>query len=197
MALLALVDERPIHGYELKAEFDRRTGGAWPLNFGQVYTTLQRLERDALIVSSPPTADGQVVYRSTDAGKQLVSRWYSEPLNKQTPTRDELAMKLAVAAGSGTVDMVDLVQKQRSATVRALRDLTRLKATGDSEGHTVESLGWALALESLVFHTEAEVRWLDHVEARLVAGAGVAPKPDNTSIDTFDDSSDDSEQVTS
>jgi DNA-binding PadR family transcriptional regulator len=177
MALLALVDERPRHGYELKAEFDKRTGGAWPLNFGQVYTTLQRLERDELVVSSPATADGQVIYEATDAGKRLIERWYAEPLKREAPTRDELAMKLAVAAGSGSIDMVELVQRQRSATVRALRDLTRLKETGDGAGHTVESLGWALALESLVFQTEAEARWLDHVEARLVAGAGLAPGP--------------------
>jgi len=44
-ALLALLGEGPKHGFRLRQEFEERTGDFWPLNAGQVYTTLQRLGR--------------------------------------------------------------------------------------------------------------------------------------------------------
>ena len=48
-ALLALLSEGPKYGLRLQKEFEARTGEVWPLNVGQVYTTLQRLERDGLV----------------------------------------------------------------------------------------------------------------------------------------------------
>ncbi len=50
-ALLALLSEGPKYGRRLRQEFEVRTGEMWPLNVGQVYTTLQRLERDGLVES--------------------------------------------------------------------------------------------------------------------------------------------------
>src|SRR6202012_3215532 len=50
-ALLALLSEGPKYGLQLRQEFVARTGEVWPLNVGQVYTTLQRLERDGLVES--------------------------------------------------------------------------------------------------------------------------------------------------
>ena len=53
-ALLALLSEGPKYGLQLREEFEARTGEVWPLNVGQVYTTLQRLERDGLVESDDP-----------------------------------------------------------------------------------------------------------------------------------------------
>lgn len=171
LAVLAILSEAPAHGYQLRAEFEHRTGGAWPLNIGQVYTTLQRLERDGLVSADDPAPDGHVVHRITAAGRAAAREWFSDSVDRTKPARDELAMKLALAASLNSVDVGAVIQRQRAASVRALRDLTRLKPDAESAADSADVMGWSLALDALVFQTEAEVRWLDHVEARLVTHA--------------------------
>jgi len=161
-ALLTLLDEEPRYGYQLRAEFEARTGGTWPLNVGQVYTTLTRLERDGLVAAEGSDDEGHVVYRLTDAGRVEVRRWFETPVERDRPPRDELAIKLALAVTVPGVDVRGVIQAQRTDTIRALQEYTRLKARA-----TDEDLAWLLVLDSLVFQAEAEVRWLDHCESRL------------------------------
>ena len=170
--VLALLAERPRYGYELRAEFEARTGSTWPLNVGQVYTTLARLERDGLVekaeAGSPPDDGGHVRYQVTDPGRAEVAEWFTTPVPRTQPPRDELAIKLALAVTVPGVDVGAVIQQQRSATIRALQDYTRLKRSGRAASPEVaEDLAWSLVLDSLVFAAEAEVRWLDHCEARL------------------------------
>lgn len=162
MGVLALLVDGPGYGYQLRGEFEQRTGGSWPLNIGQVYTTLDRLERDGLVARGDADEDGHVVYTATDAGRDAVTRWFSEPVPAKRG-RDELAIKFALAVTVPGVDVERLVQVQRGAAVRNLQDLTRLKRTADP----AEDLAWSLVLESMVFQAEAEVRWLDHVESSV------------------------------
>lgn len=152
-----------MYGYQLRAEFESRTGGTWPLNVGQVYTTLARLERDHLVEAVHTDAEGQQHYRLTDAGFAEVQAWFETPVDRNAPPRDELAIKLALALTIPGVVVADVVRRQRTATVRTLQDYTRLKTQADEAG----DLAWLLVLDSLVFQAEAEVRWLDHCEARL------------------------------
>lgn len=164
-SLLALLVEGPMYGYQLRAEFERRTGGTWPLNVGQVYSTLTRLERDGLVTAAEDDGDGHQVYEITPPGSEEVEEWFATPVDRTQPARDELAIKLAVAVTVPGVDVAAMLQRQRTATMTALQAYTRLKAgaTG-SEG---AELAWSLVLDSLVFDAEAEVRWLDHCETRL------------------------------
>jgi DNA-binding PadR family transcriptional regulator len=164
-ALLALLEQGPRYGYQLRAEFEDRTGGTWPLNVGQVYTTLNRLERDGLVEGRGEDGDGHVVYAVTAAGRAEVTAWFGSPVPRTQPPREELAIKLALAVTVPGVDVGAVIQQQRGATMTALQDYTRLKrrATGDEPGE----LAWGLVLDSLVFTAEAEIRWLDHCEARL------------------------------
>jgi DNA-binding PadR family transcriptional regulator len=167
-ALLALLEEGPMYGYQLRSEFERRTGATWPLNVGQVYTTLTRLERDGLVAQvaqAEGDGDGHVVYEVTEAGRDEVAAWFTTPVARTTPPRDELAIKLALAVTVPGVDVGTVIQQQRSATMAALQDYTRLKR--DRTDATAGDLAWGLVLDSLVFGAEAEVRWLDHCEARL------------------------------
>jgi len=60
-----------------------------------------------------------------------------------------------------------VIQQQRSATISALQDYTRLKRAKSADPNDPAELAWGLVLDSLVFAAEAEVRWLDHCEARL------------------------------
>jgi len=165
--LLALLERRPSHGYQLRAEFDAATGATWPLNVGQVYTTLTRLERDGLVAESGDDGEGHVVYRVTDAGRDVVATWFTTPVERTQPPRDELAIKLALAVTVPGVDVGSVIQQQRSATISALQDYTRLKRTRTPDVQEPADMAWSLVLDSLVFAAEAEVRWLDHCEARL------------------------------
>jgi DNA-binding PadR family transcriptional regulator len=159
--LLALLAEGPSYGYQLRTRLEARTGGTWPLNIGQVYTTLSRLERDGLVETTE--ADGQATYRITEAGRAVVADWFSGPVQRPAPARDELAIKLAVAVGSPAADVGRLVRAQRSATRRGLQELTRLRAGAEAAA----DLAWTLVLDALIFQAEAELRWLDQCETRL------------------------------
>src|SRR5690606_40805395 len=101
---LTLLEEGPAYGYQLRADFETRTGGTWPLNIGQVYTTLSRLERDGLVVGRDADAEGHVVYEVTDAGRAEVAEWFAVPVSRTSPPRDELAIKLALAVTVPGVD---------------------------------------------------------------------------------------------
>jgi DNA-binding PadR family transcriptional regulator len=167
LALLALLEQGPMYGYQLRAEFEQRTGATWPLNVGQVYTTLTRLERDGLVEGTGADGEGHLVYRVTPAGREEVAAWFTTPVARTQPPRDELAIKLALAVTVPGVDVGAVIQQQRSATMAALQDYTRLKRGGPGAGTPREDLAWGLVLDSLVFAAEAEIRWLDHCEARL------------------------------
>lgn len=166
-ALLALLEEGPRYGYQLRAQFEQRTGSAWPLNVGQVYTTLTRLERDGLVEGAGADGEGHVVYRITESGRVEVAAWFTTPVARTQPPRDELAIKLALAVTVPGVDVGRVIQQQRTATMAALQDYTRLKHRGPGPGAGADDLAWSLVLDSLVFSAEAEIRWLDHCEARL------------------------------
>jgi DNA-binding PadR family transcriptional regulator len=161
-SLLALLSAGPMHGYGLKTEFEAATGDVWPLNVGQVYTTLGRLERDGM-VTAETDADGQKIYQLTAPGRDELARWFETPVPREVIPRQELAIKLVFAMRSGVADVTAVVQRQRVATVRALQDVTRLKAHAEASGDTA----WLLMLDALVFQAEAETRWLDMCEARL------------------------------
>jgi len=169
--LLALLERGPMYGYQLRSEFESSTGSTWPLNVGQVYTTLTRLERDGLVrPEGEPDAEGRRVYNLTDEGRVEVTQWFVTPVAVRGRPRDELAIKLAMAVTTPGVDIQQVVQTQRVATLRALQELTRLKSHADEAADAA----WLLVLESMIFGAEAEVRWLDHCETRVARMARTA-----------------------
>src|SRR6185436_16292004 len=96
--LLALLAEAPTHGYQLKTAFERRTGGSWLLNIGQVYTTLQRLERDGLVEEIPGDAnEDRRDFRITATGRRQLEGWFTTPVMPEGPARDELTIKVLLA----------------------------------------------------------------------------------------------------
>lgn len=169
-SLLAILDQGPCYGYQLRSEFDRRTGSTWPVNVGQVYSTLDRLERDGLVTRDESDAEGQIHYAITAAGSAEVALWLGSPVARAGAARDELAIKLAIAVTLPGVDIASVIQVQRTATLSTLQDLTRTKRTTD-EPESAEELAWLLVVDSMIFAAEAEVRWLDHSEARLARAA--------------------------
>ena len=199
-SLLAILDQGPCYGYQLRAEFDRRTGGTWPLNVGQIYNTLDRLERDGLVVKGDSDDEGHVYYAITDDGRAEAGEWLSTPVDRSAAARDELAIKLALAATLPGVDVRVLIAQQRAASLARLEALVAERAvpSGAAGSTTVlggrasvgagagtvapdgmaEDLAAALVSDALVEHAKAEVRWLDSAAARLErSGPGAAAVP--------------------
>jgi len=161
--LLALLEPGPKYGYQLRVEFEAATGGTWPLNIGQVYTTLSRLERDGAVESAgDPDDTGRVTYRITPAGRLELAEWFDSSVEHDARPRDELVIKLAMAITTAGVDALAVIDTQRAAAQRAIRTATRRKAGADPPDLTAR-----LIAEAAIFAAEAEVRWLDHCEAAL------------------------------
>jgi len=164
--LLTLLQHAPMYGYQLRQEFEASTGSTWPLNVGQVYTTLARLERDGLVEVADSAGDeAQRVYTISDAGRADVRQWFATPVQPGSPPRNELAIKLALAVRTPGVDVHQVIQAQRTSTVRTLQEYTRAREAAKDD------LSWLLVADSLIFAAEAEIRWLDHCETRLARAA--------------------------
>jgi DNA-binding PadR family transcriptional regulator len=162
-ALLALLSEGPKYGLQLRQEFEERTGEVWPLNIGQIYTTLQRLERDGLIESDDTTDDGpQKGFRITADGERELAEWLRMPPDLSSPPRDELVMKVLVALRVPGIDAHELVQVHRRYLVQLMQQWTRIK---DEEAE--HDLSLALAVDAELFRLDSVVRWLDAADARL------------------------------
>jgi DNA-binding PadR family transcriptional regulator len=171
-ALLALLSEGPKYGLQLRQEFEAGTGEVWPLNVGQVYTTLQRLERDGLIESDDVATDGpQKRFRITTDGDAELSTWLRTPPDMTSPPRDELVIKVLVALRVPGVDVGELVQVHRRYLVELMQQYTHLK-----EDASDDEIGLALVVDAELFRLDAVVRWLDAVDGRLARVAADLPE---------------------
>lgn len=161
-ALLALLSEGPRYGLQLRQEFEARTGEVWPLNVGQVYTTLQRLERDGLVESDAGDDGPQRNFRITPAGMEELGEWRRTPPDLSSPPRDELVIKVLVALQVQGVDVHEVIQVHRRYVVQLMQQWTRLKEEAD-EG----DLAFALVVDAELFRLDSVIRWLDAAEGRL------------------------------
>ncbi|MFZ0251593.1 MAG: PadR family transcriptional regulator [Acidimicrobiales bacterium] len=174
-ALLALLSEGPKYGLQLRQEFEARTGEVWPLNVGQVYTTLQRLERDGLVESDDPVEEGpQKGFHITREGADELDQWLRTPPDFSSPPRDELVIKVLVALGLPGVDVHEVVQVHRRYLVELMQQWTRLK-----EDESRLDINFALVVDAELFRLDSLIRWLDTADGRLKrAAAGEdAPAP--------------------
>jgi DNA-binding PadR family transcriptional regulator len=169
-ALLALLSEGPKYGLQLRQEFEARTGEVWPLNVGQVYTTLQRLERDGLIQSEDAAEEGpQKGFRITPRGEDELAAWLRTPPDLSMPPRDELVIKVLVAWRLPGVDVHDVIQTHRRYLVELMQQWTRLK-----EDEAQFDLAFALAVDAELYRLDSVVRWLDAADGRF-RRAGAEP----------------------
>ena len=183
-ALLALLSEGPKYGLQLREEFEARTGEVWPLNVGQVYTTLQRLERDGLVESDGTGGEGpQKGFRITGEGEQELARWLRTPPDLSSPPRDELVMKVLVALYVPGTDVHAVIQAHRRYLVELMQRWTRIR-----EDDAAGDLNMSLAVDAELFRLDSVVRWLDAAEARVrravaegtITVAGQPSPPDKT-----------------
>jgi DNA-binding PadR family transcriptional regulator len=170
-ALLALLSEGPKYGLQLREEFVERTGEVWPLNVGQVYTTLQRLERDGLVESDDAADPGpQKGFHITEGGERALTGWLHTPPDLASPPRDELVIKVLVAARLPGAEVHEVIQSHRRYLVELMQQWTRLK---DDEAGT--DLGLALVVDAELFRLDSVIRWLDAADGRLRRAAAEPP----------------------
>jgi DNA-binding PadR family transcriptional regulator len=164
--LLALLDEGPRYGYQLKTEFEGATGGVWPLNVGQVYTTLDRLERDGLVVTAEH--DGQKSYEITAAGREELGAWWEAVPVDDPPPRDELMLKVLMAIEHGPKHALGVLTRQRTALLTLLQLRRRDGRSAVAVRNGESELAQRLVADALIVRAEADLRWLDLCESRLL-----------------------------
>ena len=162
---LTLLANRSVHGYEIRRALEGEFGDLLPpLNAGQIYTTLARLERDGLVVGRDVAEDarGKRIYELTGEGRVALQRWIDAPVSG-TRLKDEFFMKFVVVAAAGRADPYQLLDAQRREYLRALRELDGIDGER-TNGATAE-----LLVEGAILHLKADMEWLDVIEQRLPA----------------------------
>jgi DNA-binding PadR family transcriptional regulator len=160
-ALLSFLEGSPRHGYELKQEYDALFAAGKPLQFGQIYATLGRLERDSrirLAAQEPGRGPERKRYEITDEGRAELTRWLAEPAAPEPRSQNALFAKTVLALRSGR-PADELLDRQRARHLERMRELTGWKRDGD--------LSAALVADHALFHLEADLRWIDQTRARL------------------------------
>jgi DNA-binding PadR family transcriptional regulator len=171
-ALLALLSEGPKYGLQLRQEFEARTGEVWPLNVGQVYTTLQRLERDGLVESDGDEEGPQKGFRITGPGEAELAAWLRTPPDLSSPPRDELVIKILIAVQVPNVDVHEVIQGHRRYLVQLMQEWTRLK-----EYAADRDVGFGLVVDAELFRLDAVVRWLDAADGRIKRASADGRRP--------------------
>jgi DNA-binding PadR family transcriptional regulator len=161
-ALLALLSDGPKYGLRLQNEFEARTGEVWPLNVGQVYTTLQRLERDGLVETDDEGERSQKRYRITSGGAEELASWLRTPPELVPPPRDELVIKVLVALQIPGIGIREILQVHRRHVIEVMQRYTSIKAEAAQD-----DVPLALVADAELFRLEAIVRWLDAADVRL------------------------------
>ena len=166
-ALLALLSEGPKYGMQLKEEYEGATGDAWSLNVGQVYTTLQRLERDGLVESNDTGKDErQRDYRITVRGQGELETWLTTPPSVGSPPRDELITKVLVALRVPGVDVRDVIQTHRRQVVEFMQQWISFK-----QEESELDLPFALIVEAELSRLGAVIKWLDMADRHVKRAA--------------------------
>ncbi len=158
-AILGMLAQAPAYGYEIKRAFEAMLGHTWPVNIGQIYSTLARLERDGLVTCEEVSQEllpNRKVCTITEAGRAALVEWLQQPAAPSARLRVDFYLKLLLAYRSHAVDLTSLIWQQRQTLLQALADLTPLLTAQD------ESL--RLLAEGLQLHLEADLRWLDRCE---------------------------------
>lgn len=173
-ALLALLDQAPSHGYELKKRMDDSLGPLWSLREAQVYNNLRILQKEGLIELDEQVAQvglpDRKNFRLTHAGRTELEGWTNSPVQASRQLKDDLYLKLTVLAGvlNQPSQLTDLLWLQREVYLQHLRELERTLTEVESQGDQVA----ASLLDGAILHAEADLAWLDRIEDRLLQNTG-------------------------
>lgn len=156
--ILGLLSGQPLHGYDVKARFEELLGGSWEVNIGQVYTTLQRLERDGLVAPAKARGDrGKLPYRLTEAGRAALDSWLREPESEPQQLREEIYVKLLLGTRLANGVLPSLLARQRRVYLQRMKDLSELEKRARARGRD----DLVLLYKGAILHTEADLKWVD------------------------------------
>ena len=160
--VLGLLTREPLHGYEVKNRFESMLGGTWEVNIGQIYTTLQRLERDGLVRPVGPRGDrGKQAYELSAGGRRALDEWLARPDSGPQSLHEEIYVKLLLATRVANGDLPELIGRQKRAYLQRLRDLNRLEERARRDGR----VDLARLVRGALLHTEADLKWMDELSS--------------------------------
>jgi DNA-binding PadR family transcriptional regulator len=167
--VLGLLTEQPLHGYEVKNRFEAMLGGTWDVNIGQIYTTLQRLERDGLVRPVGRRGErGKQSYELSPEGRKALLRWLAEPDSGPQSLHEDIYVKLLLATRIANGDLTQLLARQKRGYLQRLRDLNRLEERARHDGR----LDLARLLRGALLHTEADLKWMDELTSERFGAEG-------------------------
>src|SRR5437868_15311072 len=160
--VLGLLAEEPLHGYEVKNRFEAMLGGTWEVNIGQVYTTLQRLERDGLVRPVGSRGDrGKLLYELLEPGRTALNAWLSAPDQGPQQLHEDIYVKLLLATRIANGDLQGMLARQKRAYLQRLRDLNQLEDRAKRDGR----IDLARLVRGALLHTEADLKWMDELSS--------------------------------
>jgi DNA-binding PadR family transcriptional regulator len=167
--VLGLLKEQPLHGYEVKNRFEAMLGGTWDVNIGQIYTTLQRLERDGLVRPVGHRGDrGKLLYALSPEGDKALHEWLAQPDSGPQQLHEEIYVKLLLATRIANGDLKGMLARQKRAYLQRLRDLNRLEEGARRDGR----IDLARLVRGALLHTEADIKWMDELSSERFGTEG-------------------------
>lgn len=166
-AILGLLDQRPLHGYDLKSAYEADLAPQSSLNYGQVYSTLDRMTRDGLVshdVVAQPVRPDKKVYVLTERGRAELREWLASPVRHDLDLRNETFLKLMLARRLDHADPLDVLKIERRSCLEQLHEVVRAREKADRDGEPLQSM---LLLELAILRLEAFAKWLDRCEELL------------------------------
>lgn len=171
-AMLGILAEKDLHGYELKSSFDEKVGEFWSLNYGQIYTTLDRLEKEELVTHDRQTQDrrpDRKIFSITRKGRKELDEWLSTPVSRVRALRDEFFIKLVFMDRNNPAPVLDLIEKQKALYLKQMNRLTHQKVELKKKPKAPDALTTELLMDAGLFHAEADIKWLTLCESKIKA----------------------------
>lgn len=171
-AMLGILAEKDLHGYELKSSFDEKVGDFWSLNYGQIYSTLDRLEKEDLVAhdrQSQERRPDRKIYSITNKGREALQEWLSEPVSKVRALRDEFFVKLLFMDKRNPAPVLELIEKQKALYLKQMNRLTHQKVALKKKLKSTDALITELLMDAGLFHAEADIKWLTLCESKIKA----------------------------
>ena len=166
-AILGLLAEAPGHGYDLRAAFETQLAPQSRLNYGQVYTTLERLQRDGLVaneVVSQTERPDKKVYSVTDRGRGELAEWLTQPSKLELDLRNETYLKIMLARRLEGFDPLETIAIERRACLERMHEVAQARA---KTGSSAEPFGTRVLLDLALLRLEAFSKWLERCEELL------------------------------
>lgn len=174
-AMLGILAEKDLHGYELKSSFDEKVGDFWSLNYGQIYSTLDRLEKEDLVTYDRQIQDrrpDRKIYSITPKGREALQEWLASPVNRVRALRDEFFIKLVFMDKNSLGPILELIEKQKALYLRQMNRLTHQKVALKKGPKDADSLTTELLMDAGLFHAEADIKWLTLCASKIKSAIG-------------------------